>query len=69
MDNTTSAQSLSVLRKFRSLGVVWGIFTICYTILVWVVFTQVREERPVGTSNTYKITLLVRTQEQACVMM
>jgi len=40
MDIATSAQSLSVIRKFRSLGVIWGIFTICYNIIVWVVFTQ-----------------------------
>ena len=43
MDIATSAQSLSVIRKFRSLGVIWGIFTICYNIIVWVVFTQVRD--------------------------
>jgi len=35
-----SAESLALLRKYRSLGVVWGIFTLCYNIILWVVITQ-----------------------------
>ena len=39
---TVSAESLSLLRKFRSIGVVWAIFSLCYNIIVWVVVIQVR---------------------------
>ena len=39
---TVSAESLSLLRKFRSIGVVWVIFSLCYNIIVWVVVIQVR---------------------------
>jgi len=35
-----SAESLALLRKYRSLGVVWGIFTLCYNIILWVVISQ-----------------------------
>ena len=42
------AESLALLRKYRSLGVVWGIFTLCYNIILWVVITQVRQSQYLG---------------------
>ena len=40
-----SAESLALLRKYRSLGVVWGIFTLCHNIILWVVISQVRQSQ------------------------
>ena len=61
MDITTSAQSLQAMRKFRSLGVVWGIFSVCYNIIVLVVFTQVRRNN-ITRNQREGITFLVKTQ-------
>ena len=36
-----SSESVTLLRKYRSLGVVWAIFSLCYNIIVWVVVIQV----------------------------
>ena len=53
-----SAESLALLRKYRSLGVVWGIFTLCHNIILWVVISQVRQSQYLrwtqsGTKNPY----------------
>ena len=39
---SVSAESLALMRRYRSLGVVWAIFSLCYNIILWVVITQVR---------------------------
>ena len=41
MMTTLSSESVTLLRKYRSLGVVWAIFSLCYNIIVWVVVIQV----------------------------
>ena len=38
---SVSAESLALMRRYRSLGVVWAIFSLCYNIILWVVITQV----------------------------
>lgn len=37
---SVSAESLALMRRYRSLGVVWAIFSLCYNIILWVVITQ-----------------------------
>ena len=37
--------STKFMRNSKAVGVLWGIFSVCYSIIVMVVFTQVRDNQ------------------------
>ena len=37
--------STKFMRNSKAVGVLWGIFSVCYAIIVMVVFTQVRDNQ------------------------
>ena len=44
--------STKYMRSSKAVGVLWGIFTLCYTILVIVVFMQVLYQSVYGAYNS-----------------
>ena len=39
------------MRNSKAVGVLWGIFSVCYTVLIVVVFLQVRLSADLGGSD------------------